>query len=237
MPLHRRCQRLPLGLGIVRAEALQHRRQRMAQTGSFILDIAKIRARAREKLETGALTQSYGGSAEESVAILNDALATELVCVLRYKFHAAACVGINSESVRDEFLEHAQEEQEHVDRIADRISQLGGEPDYNPETLMTRSATEYVEGEDLVDMIKEDLIAERIAIETYREMVRHFAPFDPTTRLMLEEICGRRRQRTERARCRNHARARRPAGACDRGVRHARWRSALGVAHAAGLRP
>ena len=156
--------------------------------GAFSSDIAAIRRRAREHIEQGAITASYGGDVETSVQILNEALATELVCVLRYRFHAITATGIASEAVRGEFEEHAQEEEEHMLWLAERITQLGGKPNFNPDGLSQRSASQYVEGCDLVDMIKEDLIAERIAIETYRDMIRHFSSHDPTTRRLLERI-------------------------------------------------
>ena len=160
----------------------------MAQQGSFVLDIEAIRKRAREHIEKGSVTETYGLDVEEACKILNEALATELVCVLRYKFHYVAAMGINSEGVKAEFLEHANDEQQHADMIAERINQLGGEPNFNPEGLTSRAHSDYVEGENLIDMIKEDLIAERIAIDSYREMIRYFGERDPTTRRMLEEI-------------------------------------------------
>ncbi len=125
---------------------------------------------------------------EDTITLLNHAVATEIVCVLRYKFHATCATGLASEAVKEEFAQHAKEEEEHLDLLAERINQLGGKPDLNPEAVTSRAATEYVEGENLVDMIKENLIAERIAIETYREMVRYFSDKDPTTRVLLERI-------------------------------------------------
>jgi bacterioferritin len=170
----------------------------MPQTpGKFALDLTNIRERARQSLERGAVTENYGGSVEQAVELLNDALATEIVCVLRYRFHAVSAVGINSESVREEFATHADEEQEHADLLAERIDQLGGKPNYSPVGLAERSATEYVEGETLVDMIREDLVAERIAIETYREMIKHFAQHDPTTRRMLEIILAKEEEHAQ----------------------------------------
>ncbi|MCY0985954.1 ferritin-like domain-containing protein [Nannocystis sp. ILAH1] len=156
--------------------------------GSFSTDIATIRKRAREHLEKGALTPNYGADVETAIRVLNEALATEIVCVLRYRFHAVTATGIASESVKAEFEEHAQEEEAHMLWIAERINQLGGKPNFNPDGLSSRSASQYVEGKNLVDMIKEDLVAERIAIETYREMIRYFAEHDPTTRMLLERI-------------------------------------------------
>ncbi len=170
----------------------------MTEAGQqFAIDIDEIRRRAREKLEDGAVTHGYGGSAERSIELLNDALATELVCVLRYRFHAVAARGLNSEGVRKEFAEHANEEQAHVDMLAERINQLGGKPNYDPDGLSIRSATEYAEGEDLIEMIKEDLVAERIAIDTYREMIRYFEPHDPTTRRMLESILAKEEEHAD----------------------------------------
>lgn len=163
----------------------------------FISNIEEIRRRARQKLEDAAVTPTYEGSVASAVQILNDALATEVVCILRYKFHAFAGRGINSEAVRKEFAEHASEEEEHADMIAERITQLGGDPNFNPDGLLKRSASEYVEGEDLVGMIKEDLIAERVAIDTYRDMIRYFANHDPTTRRMLEEILAKEEEHAD----------------------------------------
>ena len=125
---------------------------------------------------------------EDAIALLNHAVATEIVCVLRYKFHAVCAAGLASEAVKEEFAQHAKEEDEHLNLLAERINQLGGKPDLNPDGIVSRAATEYVEGNNLVDMIKENLIAERIAIETYREMVRYFGDKDPTTRVVLERI-------------------------------------------------
>ena len=137
----------------------------------FLTDIKTLRDRARQHIENGAITEGYSADRETVVKILNEALATEIVCVLRYKRHFFMASGINAESVAAEFLQHANEEQGHADLIGARIVQLGGEPNLNPEGLLTRSHAEYVEGDSLVDMIKEDLVAERIAIETYREIV------------------------------------------------------------------
>ncbi len=163
----------------------------MAQPGSFVMDVQAIRRRAREHMEKGAVTNNYEGNVETAIKILNEALATELVCVLRYKFHSIAAQGINSDSVKQEFAEHAQDEQEHAEWLGERINQLGGKPNFNPEGILTRSATQYVEGDSLLSMIKENLVAERIAIETYREMVRYFAERDPTTRKLLEKILAK----------------------------------------------
>ncbi len=150
--------------------------------------VQKLREQARRNLTDGAMTSNYGGDVTRAIKLLNDALATELTCVLRYRFHYVAAEGIDSEAIKAEFLQHALEEQAHADRLADRIDQLGGKPEFDPATFAARSATEYREGDDLVDMIKEDLVAERIAVQHYRELVRHFGEKDPTTRRMLEDI-------------------------------------------------
>jgi len=154
----------------------------------FLSDIRTLRERARRHIENGAITEGYKADRATVVKILNEALATEIVCVLRYKRHFYMASGINAESVAQEFLQHANEEQAHADAIAARIVQLGGAPDFSPEGLLTRSHAEYVEGDTLVDMIKEDLVAERIAIDSYREMVAYLGTDDPTTRRMLEGI-------------------------------------------------
>src|SRR5437016_5236460 len=153
--------------------------QAMSAQGTFLSDIKEIRRRARQHLSEGAVTQNYGGKVEDAVALLNHAVATEIVCILRYKFHAVCATGLASE---------AKEEEEHLDLLAERINQLGGKPNLNPDGVGSRAASEYAEGENLVDMIKEDLVAERVAIETYREMVRYFGDRDPTTRVLLERI-------------------------------------------------
>jgi bacterioferritin len=154
----------------------------------FKPNVPELRSRARAHLGEGAVTANYGCDPSETIKILNDALATELVCVLRYKFHYVAAEGIDSEAIKAEFLQHALEEQAHADRIAARINQLGGRPNLDPTSFSERSATEYRECKDLVEMITEDLVAERIAIEIYRDMIRFFRDRDPTTRRMLEEI-------------------------------------------------
>jgi bacterioferritin len=154
----------------------------------FLTDVKTLRARAREHIEEGAVTPAYGDQAKTAVKVLNDALATEIVCVLRYKLHYFVAKGIHSGPVAEEFLEHANDEQEHADRIAQRIVQLGGSPNLSPDGLLSRSHTEYVPTENLDTMIRENLIAERIAIDSYREIAAYFAPFDPTSRRMIEEI-------------------------------------------------
>jgi bacterioferritin len=155
---------------------------------SFLSDIKTLRARARQHMERGAVTEGYQADRKTVIRLLDEALATELVCVLRYKRHFYMANGIHAQSVAEEFLQHANEEQAHADQIAERIVQLGGEPDLSPDGLSGRSHSEYVEGKDLVDMIGEDLVAERIAIDSYAEMIRYIGDDDPTTRRMLEGI-------------------------------------------------
>ncbi len=154
----------------------------------FVSDITELRRRAQEQIERGAVTQNYGGDVAQAIELLQTALATEIVCILRYTMHNVAAVGIDSESVKEEFAEHARDEREHMEKIANRINQLGGTPNLDPEGLATRSATEYGSAEKLVDMIKENLVAERIAVEHYRDLIRFFGENDPTTRIMLEGI-------------------------------------------------
>ena len=158
------------------------------QPKPFLTDVKELRRRAREHIEKGAVTEGYRGDPEVVVKLLNEALATEIVCVLRYKRHYFMANGIHAQSVAQEFLQHANEEQGHADQIAERIVQLGGSPNFNPEGLLSRSHAEYVEGDTLVDMIKEDLVAERIAIDSYAEMARYFGDRDATTRRMIEGI-------------------------------------------------
>jgi bacterioferritin len=155
---------------------------------TFLTDIQTLRARARQHIEEGAVTAGYAADRETVLKLLNEALATELVCVLRYRRHHFMAKGIHSQGVAEEFMEHSQEEQEHADRIAERIVQLGGEPNFSPEGIALRSHAEYIEGGNLTDMIKEDLVAERVAIESYTEMIRYFGDKDPTSRRLLEEI-------------------------------------------------
>ncbi len=155
---------------------------------SFVKDVEEIRQRAIEKIEDGPVTATYKGDKDRTIAILNEALATEIVCVLRYMHHYFMATGVHGRAVADEFKEHADAEREHSEEIADRIQQLGGKPDYNPASLLQRSVSQYKEGEDLADMIREDLIAERMVIEVYQEMIRYFGNNDPTTRTMLEHI-------------------------------------------------
>ena len=154
----------------------------------FLTDIKTLRERARQHIERGAVTEGYSADRETVIKVLNDSLATEIVCVLRYKRHYFMASGIHAESVAAEFLQHANEEQGHADQIAQRIVQLGGAPNFNPDGLLSRSHAEYVEGDTLIDMIKEDLAAERIAIDSYREIIQYLGNDDPTTRRMMEGI-------------------------------------------------
>ncbi len=156
----------------------------------FLSDVKTLRERARKSIEKGAVTQNYGGNVEQTIDILQQVLATEIVCVLRYTMHAVSAAGISSDSVKAEFAEHAKEEQEHMMAVAERINQLGGKPNFDPEGLASRSASQYGDGDDLVGMIKENLVAERIAVEHYRELVQFFEGKDTTTRVMLEHILG-----------------------------------------------
>ena len=163
-------------------------RARKSKGGEFEADIAAIRKDARQHLDSGPITDAYGADRDRVVSVLNDALATELVCVLRYKRHHYMASGLTSGPIAQEFLEHAGEEQEHADQIAERIVQLQGEPDFNPSTLVDRSHSEYEEGTTLVDMIREDLVAERIAISIYDEIIRWLGDRDVTTRRLMESI-------------------------------------------------
>jgi bacterioferritin len=154
----------------------------------FLTDVKTLRDRARKHIAEGSITPNYEGDVDKTIEILQAVLATELVCVLRYTMHAISATGISSEGVKAEFEEHAKEEQEHALEVAERINQLGGKPDFNPAGLATRSASEYGSAENLIDMIKENLIAERIAVEHYRELSRYFGDRDPSSRLMMERI-------------------------------------------------
>jgi bacterioferritin len=165
--------------------------------GAFLSDIQTLRRRAREHIAQGAVTPGYHADREVVLRLLNEALATEIVCALRYKRHHFMAKGIHAESVAAEFLEHAVEEQRHADQIAARIVQLGGAPDFSPGGLTSRSHAEYVEGETLEDMIKEDLVAERIAIDSYREIVAYLADADPTTRRLMEEILAKEEEHAD----------------------------------------
>ena len=156
--------------------------------GAFLSDVTELRKRARKEIEEGAVTPGYKADRKHVINLLNVALATEVVCVLRYKRHYFMATGIYAQPVADEFLAHAAEEQAHADQLSVRIRQLGGAPNLNPDGILARSHTQYVEGENLHDMVRENLIAERIAIESYSEMIRYVGADDPTTRRVLEVI-------------------------------------------------
>jgi bacterioferritin len=163
----------------------------------FLSDIQTLRRRAREHIAQGAVTPGYHADRDTVVKLLNEALATEIICVLRYKRHYYMAKGIHAEGVASEFLEHAQEEQQHADQIAERITQLGGAPDFSPEGLATRSHAEYVEGNSLKEMIEEDLVAERIAIDSYREIIEYLGANDSTTRRLMEEILAKEEEHAD----------------------------------------
>jgi bacterioferritin len=158
--------------------------------GEFLTDVQTLRARAREHIEKGPVTDAYGADIDRVIAVLNEALATEIVCTLRYRRHYYTATGLDAGPVAAEFLQHANEEQDHADRIATRITQLNGAPDFNPETLATRSHAEYDASTGLLDMVKEDLVAERIAIASYSEIITWLGDGDPTTRRLMEDILG-----------------------------------------------
>ena len=184
-------------LDIIEAGTSAHDQGEALKDTPFLTDVQTLRKRARQHIEDGAVTAAYGGNTETAIKVLNEALATEIVCVLRYKRHYFMARGIHSGPVAEEFLEHAGEEQQHADLISERIVQLGGAPNLSPDGLLSRSHSEYVEGSDLVDMIKEDLVAERIAIDSYREIAAFIAPFDATTRRMIEEIQAKEEEHAE----------------------------------------
>ena len=173
------------------------KREGVIQEAIGLTDVKTLRARARQRIEDGAMTAGYKAKVETVIKLLNEALATEIVCVLRYRHHYFTATGISSLSVKDQFLEHATEEQAHADQLAERIVQLGGEPNLSPVGLLSRSHSEYVEGESLVEMITEDLIAERIAIDSYREMVTYVGTDDSTTRRILEGILAQEEEHAE----------------------------------------
>jgi bacterioferritin len=154
----------------------------------FLMDIQALRDRARAEMEKGPVTPAYGADLDRVISVLNEALATEIVCVLRYKQHHFAATGLNAPAVADEFAEHASEEQEHADRFAERISQLGGSPDLNPETLVGRAHSEYTTAPELIAMIKENLVAERVAIASYTEIINWLGDGDITTRRLFEDV-------------------------------------------------
>ena len=164
---------------------------------SFLTDVTTLRARARQHIKDGAVTPGYHADRETVIKVLNEALATEIVCVLRYKRHQFMAKGIHAGAVVEEFAEHAAEEQAHADLIAERIVQLGGAPDYAPASLVLRSHSEYVEGRDLVEMIEEDLVAERVAIDSYGEIIRFLGDGDPTTRGMMEGILAKEEEHAD----------------------------------------
>jgi bacterioferritin len=164
---------------------------------AFLTDIKTIRERAKTEIEKGPVTDAYRADLQRVIQVCNEALATEIVCVLRYKRHYFMADGIHAQAVAQEFLEHANEEQGHADEIAKRITELGGEPDFDPQGLATKSHSEYVEGTTLIDMIREDLVAERIAIESYGDMIRYLGNDDPTTRRMMEGILAKEEEHAE----------------------------------------
>jgi len=166
-------------------------------SGAFLSNVTELRQRARKAIEEGAVTPGYKADRENVIRLLNIALATEIVCVLRYKRHYFMATGIHAQPVADEFLEHATEEQAHADQLSVRIRQLGGAPNLNPDGLLSRSHTEYVEGENLTEMIRENLIAERIAIESYSEMIRYIGADDATTRRVLEGILAQEEEHAD----------------------------------------
>jgi bacterioferritin len=168
--------------------------------GQFVSDVKELRRRARAHIEQGPVTAGYRADRETVVRVLNEALATEIVCVLRYKRHYYMATGIHAQGVAEEFAVHAAEEQAHADQIAERITQLGGEPDFNPDGLLARSHSEYVPGEGLLEMIKEDLVAERIAVESYAEIIRYLGDDDPTSRRLLEEILAKEEEHADELR-------------------------------------
>ena len=163
----------------------------------FRADMELIRRRAREKMEQGAVTSAYLADREQVVAVLNEVLATEIVCTLRYKNHYFMARGVHGDSVAEEFLQHAREEEAHADQVARRITQLGGVPNLNPEGLATRSHAEYKDVTELEEMIREDLAAERVAIATYSEIIRWLGDDDPTTRRMMEEILAKEEEHAD----------------------------------------
>lgn len=166
-------------------------------TGPFLTDMKEIRARARAEMRKGPLTDGYGHDIDRVLSVLNEVLATEIVCTLRYRAHAWACEGIHAEVAAEEFLEHARQEWEHMTRVGDRIAQLGGTPDLRPDTLTRRSHADYTTSEDLQTMIEEDLVAERIAVHTYQEIIQWLGAGDPTTRRMLESILEQEEEHAE----------------------------------------
>jgi bacterioferritin len=169
-------------------DAMDNQSSMSKSSKPFLTDVKTLRERARKNIGQGAVTSTYEGDVKKTIEILQTVLATEIVCVLRYTMHAVAASGISSEGVKAEFAEHAKEEAQHVNEVAERINQLGGKPDFNPTGLASRAASEYGTADNLIEMIKENLIAERIAIEHYQELIRYFGNEDPGTRTMLEGI-------------------------------------------------
>jgi len=169
----------------------------MSNSQPFLTDVKTLRERARQHIEQGAVTAGYNADRETVLNLLNEALATEIVCTLRYKRHYYMADGLNASIAADEFLEHAQQEQQHADWLAERIVQLGGAPNFSPEGLQSRSHAEYVEGETLKEMVKEDLIAERIAIDSYREIATYLGDKDPTTRRIMEDILAQEEEHAD----------------------------------------
>jgi bacterioferritin len=163
----------------------------------FLTDIEELRRRAREDMDKGAVTSTYGRDLDQAINILNQVLASELVCVLRYKRHYYMAQGIHADPVAQEFLQHANDEQLHADQVALRITQLGGAPNFDPEGMLTRSVAEYVPGDTLLEMIKEDLVAERVVIMWYAEIIRWFGDQDPTTRRLMEELLAKEEEHAD----------------------------------------
>ncbi len=160
----------------------------MPITEPFLSDVKQLRERARKNIEDGAVIEGEKGNTQQTIDILQSVLATEIVCVLRYTMNAVAAAGLSSQGVKAEFDEHAKEEAEHARMVAERINQLGGRPNFSPEGLAERSASQYVDAKSLIEMIKENLVAERIAVQHYRELIRFFGDKDPATRVMMETI-------------------------------------------------
>ncbi|CRN05662.1 bacterioferritin [Pseudomonas fulva] len=160
-------------------------------------DIQTLRQRAREHVENGAVTEGYNADRERIIKLLNDSLATELVCTLRYKRHYFMASGVKASVAAEEFLEHANQESEHADKLAERIVQLGGEPDFNPDNLSKNSHAQYVAGATLKEMVLEDLVAERIAIDSYREIIQYIGDKDPTTRRIFEDILAQEEEHAD----------------------------------------
>ena len=167
------------------------------QRQPFVSDVQELHGRAHRHMEEGAVTSAYAADRETVLRILNDVLATEIICVLRYKRHYYMATGIHAQSVAEEFLQHAQEEQAHADFVAERITQLGGEPNFNPDGMTSRSHSEYSGGKTLLDMVREDLVAERVAVESYNEIIRYLGSDDPTTRRMLETIMAKEEEHAD----------------------------------------